>query len=114
MSVKKFDELFPLKNPEEEERRHFVNRINTQLFSYLRSLPNQSYYHNLFYKTSVFLEENNLSYFTPASPPNFADITGDDFIKTLRVVTAIYEAESPEFMEETSKIINGCSETFRP
>lgn len=98
MSLKEFDKLFGLKTSIEEEKVKFVNRIENVLFDDFLDKHNFQHYKQLYIAVCNQLGLNSTkiindnSVFGYENIPSFSCISEHDFIKTLRVLVAIYSS----------------------
>ena len=109
MSIKKFDKLFGLSASIEEEKLHFINRIENSLFNIIIKEPDNINYKNLFEEVCYDLGENagELMYnrlLRRIIVPNFKTLSNKDFVKTLRIIVAIYGRGNAE----TKQYVSSC------
>ena len=95
MSIKEFDKLFGITSSVEEEKGKFVNRIENIIFDHFINAYEYDQYKILFIDVCYQLGLNSRDIIAECSGlsehiPSFTKLTENDFLKSLRVLTAIY------------------------
>lgn len=112
MSVKQFEKLFDFKSSIEEEQKRFVNRINNLVFSTFEStFASNPLKFNTTYKMVCYhlgADLNDLQYTAKISGTRlkFISLSQNDFLKTLRVLVALYASLNDTTTEKN--LVNDC------
>jgi hypothetical protein len=109
MSLKEFDKTFGLSTTLEEEKLCFINRIENSVFDMFEMNYDYQEYLYLFERVCYHLGEdaNELIHqnsFLRTTIPKLKTLSNKDFIKTLRVLVALYISVSDK--PDTQKIIS--------
>jgi hypothetical protein len=94
MSVKEFDKIFGLESSLEDEKKRFVNRIENKIYyhftqSYARMRHDASIFRDVCYLLGEDADEFIDRY---KRIPDFNVLSYGDFVKSLRVLVALYRA----------------------
>lgn len=100
MSLKRFNKIFGMQDSLEDEQRRFVQRINQTLFDAVEDLTYPVSYEKVFRTLGYWLGINAQDRITHANSRNFdvdtkvpslRMLTGDEFLKTLKVLVLLYK-----------------------
>lgn len=112
MSVKDFDSRFGITTTQDEEKKRFVNRVS-QVFDWFNQSDYQKY-NVLFEAVCYHLGENYkeiIRFYSgpirPTTAPHLTVLCGNDFIKTLRTIVALYQSlgDDPRMQSDISFVV---------